>query len=57
MRVRRQTRSHLVADLTALRVPLAVARAEAVRVTLLAQAVAAGRMSLTEARSQLRGET
>lgn len=56
MRVRRRTQSHLVADLTALRVPAAIARAEAVRVTTLAHAVRAGRLSLEDAIAQLRGE-
>jgi hypothetical protein len=55
MRQRRKTQSNLVSDLTAIRVPLAVARAEAVRVTELARDVAAGKISLESARAQLRG--
>lgn len=49
MRTRRPTRNNLVADLTALRAPVAIARAEAQRATSLAHAIRAGRMTLEEA--------
>lgn len=57
MRTRKQTPvANLVSDLVALRFPIMVARHAAMRVTALRDAVAAGRLSLPEARAQLRGE-
>ncbi len=50
-----QAAANLVKDLRAPIVPLAVARAEAIRIKGLARAVAGGRMSLADARACLRG--
>lgn len=47
--------ANLVKDLRSIRVPLAVARSEAKRVKYLATALAAGRITLDDARAQLRG--
>lgn len=46
---------NLVRDLTAPLFPRAVARNEAIRVTALAQDIAGGRITLAEARAELRG--
>jgi hypothetical protein len=58
MRTRKNTpASNLVNDLVACRLPMAVARAEAIRVTELARAYVAKRLTIEQLRSQLRGET
>jgi len=55
MRDRRKTHSNLIADLTAVHVPLAVARAEAMRVEALKRSVDEGRITISDLRAQLRG--
>lgn len=57
MRARRLTPSaNLVNDLVALHFPVMAARRAAMRVKALASAVDDGRITLAEARAQLRGE-
>lgn len=47
--------ANLVSDLVALRFPIMIARREAMRSKALAHDVFAGRISLADARAQLRG--
>lgn len=51
----RRRRSNLFNDLIALRYPRLVARRESMRVTSLAHAIRANRITVEEALSQLRG--